>query len=139
MISGQVNLTIAGYDDLNVKNATISLEGTNFSATTDENGSFELNGVSEGIYTMIVTAPNLVPFSLQVTVEQDMPPLNIAMQGGICTQEQHDQAVADAEHAKDLIIQELNTKLTKAENGDLDGDGDVDAFDLASFASNYGR
>lgn len=138
IVSGQITLTIAGYEDLDVRNAIISLEGTSYTTTTDENGSFELISVPTGIYTMLVTAPHLVPLRFQVTVENDMLPLTIAMQGGTCTQEQLDQAVADAEYAKDLIILELTDRLAKAENGDLDGDGDVDGADLASFAGNYG-
>ena len=138
VISGHVNLSIAGYDNLNVRNASIFLEGTGFTTVTDENGNFKIYDVPAGIYTLIVTAPNLVPLSLQVTVEQDMQPVSMSMQGGTYTQAQLDQAVADAEFVKDQIIENLNARLINAEMGDLDDDGDVDGNDLEIFSGHFG-
>ena len=95
-ISGRVSIAIAGYPDLSVKNATVSLEGTSYTATTDSNGYFAIVGVDPGTYTLMVTSQDLVPISQGITVSQgqqldiSLPQMTVLNQGDL------DQSVADA-------------------------------------------
>jgi hypothetical protein len=66
-ISGRVLVDFAGYNDLGVKNATISLMGTNYSTTSDANGNFTLASIPSGNYTLIVTAPNMNTLTQQIS------------------------------------------------------------------------
>jgi hypothetical protein len=58
-ISGRVYVNIAGHSDLGVRNAVVSLQGTQYSVSTDSNGNFNLANIPFGTYTLIVTAPNM--------------------------------------------------------------------------------
>ncbi|MCP3867050.1 MAG: choice-of-anchor D domain-containing protein [Gammaproteobacteria bacterium] len=61
-VSGNVTTTVAGHDNLDVIGATISLEGTNHSTMTDENGAFLLElppSLPTGSYSLVVTYPDL--------------------------------------------------------------------------------
>ena len=78
-ISGQVSVNFAGYNDLSVKNATVSLQDTGYSTTTDDDGNFTLTNVPFGTYKLVITAPDmnsiaqdvsLTEQSLQVTIPQ---------------------------------------------------------------------
>lgn len=67
-ISGRAAINIAGHSDLSVANATVTLLGTSYSATTDNNGDFTLSDIPFGNYSMVVTAPNLNPLSQEVSL-----------------------------------------------------------------------
>ena len=58
-ITGQVSVDVAGYDELGVKNATVSLQGTDFSVTTEDDGTFTLVNVPFGDYQLVVSAPGM--------------------------------------------------------------------------------
>jgi len=58
-ITGQVAVNIAGYSNLGVRNAAVTLQGTAYTTTTDGNGKFTLINVPYGNYTMIVSAPGM--------------------------------------------------------------------------------
>jgi len=58
-ISGRVSVNFAGNNDLNVKNASISIQGTQFSVQTDSNGNFILANIPFGTYNLLVTAPGM--------------------------------------------------------------------------------
>lgn len=104
IVSGKVSISIAGHFDLSVTNASIYIEETTYTTTTDNNGNFTFENVPSGTYTLIINAPDLVPSSQQITVTAgqdkiiDLPPMMVL------TQEELDQAVANAEAVKDQII-----------------------------------
>jgi|GEM_PF-127833 len=68
--TGRASIDIAGYDDLSVKNATVSLEGTPYTATTDSNGNFTFEEVPPGSYHLTLSAPSLPPLSLEIELEE---------------------------------------------------------------------
>jgi hypothetical protein len=69
-ISGRVAITIAGHADLGVTNASVSLEGTAYTTTTDSNGDFSIVGVPPGTYALVVDAPDLISVSQEIEVSQ---------------------------------------------------------------------
>ena len=93
-ISGRVSIAIAGHSDLSVTNATVSIEGTSYTATTDSNGNFSITGVDPGTYTLMITAQDLVTISQEITLPDgqqfDDLEMRVLVEGDL------DQAVADA-------------------------------------------
>ena len=65
-ISGHISVNFAGYNNLAVQNATVSLQGTSYTASSDANGNFTLSNIPYGNYGLLVTAPNMD------TVKQDI-------------------------------------------------------------------
>jgi len=86
-ISGKITTSLAGWTDLVVKNAEVSLNGTSFKAKTDENGTFILPDVSPGSYTMTVKTADFKTHSQQITwtgqqgLIVDIPPISIGISG----------------------------------------------------------
>jgi len=77
-VSGNVTGSIAGHDDLAIRNATVNLSGTSLSTATDNNGDFVLSDVPDGIYSLHISAPGLEPVTIQITVNgDDLPITNI--------------------------------------------------------------
>jgi len=80
-ITGRVYTSIAGWNNLSIANSHVALEGTNYSATTDQNGYFLLEDVAPGDYTMVVTTPNFHPLTKTIkwtgyeTINADLPPI----------------------------------------------------------------
>ena len=68
IISGKVITDIAGYAGLDVRNASVSLEGTSYSAVTDNSGNFSFSDVQPGAYTLVITSPGFTPIRKQVIV-----------------------------------------------------------------------
>ena len=62
-----------------VSGATVQLQGQNQSATTDSDGSFKIDGVSTGSYTITVTADGYKDFEGKITVGAQMQPLSIKL------------------------------------------------------------
>jgi hypothetical protein len=95
-ISGRVVVNIAGHTDLSVTNATVSLKGTPYTTTTDRDGEFTMKGVKPGSYTLVVTAPDLVPIREEIALsegqqlETSLPPM------AVLNQDDLDRAVAEA-------------------------------------------
>jgi hypothetical protein len=58
-ITGRASANIAGYTDLGVRNATVILLGTGYSATPDADGNFILQNIPNGDYTLVISAPNM--------------------------------------------------------------------------------
>ncbi len=58
-LSGRIATNLAGHAGLGVANATVSLQGTAYSAQTDANGDFIMLNVPYGNYTLVVTAANM--------------------------------------------------------------------------------
>lgn len=68
LLTGSVFADIAGYTGLGVRSASVSLEGTSYSAVTDDNGNFTFTDVQPGSYTLVITSPDFAPIRKQVTV-----------------------------------------------------------------------
>ena len=73
-------MDVAGYDGLGVKNATVSLQETGFSVTTDNDGNFTLVNVPLGDYQLNISAPDMDTVSQSVslsgqTLEVTIPPM----------------------------------------------------------------
>jgi hypothetical protein len=79
-----------------VLNATVKLENTGHSTQVDENGSFQITGIFPGTYTLLVTADGMIPLRQELVDLQgshydiDLPKMTIL------TQQDLDQAVAEA-------------------------------------------
>lgn len=59
-----------------VGNVAVTIEGTNFKATTDDKGYFELKGVPAGDYKLSFAAPEFENLDIVVKVEADVKDLN---------------------------------------------------------------
>jgi secreted trypsin-like serine protease len=59
-IYGKITTALAGHEELGIKDALVSLEGTDYIASTDENGKFSLviaeGNISAGDYTVSISA-----------------------------------------------------------------------------------
>lgn len=85
-ITGRASVNFVGHSDLGVANATVSLKGTAYSTTTDSNGSFTLTNVPLGSYDLVVTSPDLKPFTQQIsltgqTQQITIPPMTTPIKG----------------------------------------------------------
>jgi len=69
-VTGAITVNIAGHNLISVANAHVILEGTDFYADTDLNGHFMIENVPEGIYDMVITAPDFEPVIMEVLVSQ---------------------------------------------------------------------
>jgi hypothetical protein len=69
-ISGKVAIAIAGHNNLPVTNATVALEGTNHTTTTDSNGDFSLEDLLPGTYNLTIDSPDLVPINQQISLSE---------------------------------------------------------------------
>ena len=76
-LSGHVGLTFAGYSDLSVKNATVSLQGTNYQSTTDSYGNFAMFNIPFGNYTLIVNAPGMDSQTVAVSLATPNLPVTV--------------------------------------------------------------
>ena len=76
-ISGRVSVNFAGYSDLGVKDATVSLQGTSYTASPDANGNFTLLNIPFGNYSLVVTAPNMDTVSQDVSLTGSSLPVTI--------------------------------------------------------------
>ncbi len=97
-VEGTVSLSIAGYDNLEVRNAIIALEGTSYSTTTAQDGTFALAALPSGTYTLTVSAPGMQPSSVLVNLTPGGAEVlgNLNMEAGTCSQEDLDQAAEEA-------------------------------------------
>jgi len=57
-ISGRVFTTIAGWNNLSIRKAKVSLENTDIVTYTDDNGFFSIKNVSANNYTLIIESSN---------------------------------------------------------------------------------
>jgi len=76
-ISGRVSVNFAGYGDLGVTNATVSLQGTSYTASPDANGNFTLLNIPFGNYSLVVTAPNMDTVRQDVSLTVSSLPVTI--------------------------------------------------------------
>ena len=68
ILTGSVFTDIAGHTGLAVRSASVSLEGTSYSAVTDDSGNFTFTDVEPGTYTLVISSPDFAPIRKQVTV-----------------------------------------------------------------------
>ena len=101
-VKGTILASFLNYDDLKVSNATVTINGTDFTATTDENGYFTISGIAPGDYAITVTADNLSQVSGEIVVSSggshivDLPLMTLSCPTeGSYTAEQLEQAVLD--------------------------------------------
>jgi hypothetical protein len=67
-ITGRASANVAGYSDLGVRNAAVTLLGTGYSATPDTDGNFSLQNIPNGDYTLVISAPNMGTVTKNVSV-----------------------------------------------------------------------
>ncbi len=114
ILSGKVVLSQEGYPNFPVPGAHVDLTSNGpsdaYSTVTGDNGWFILAGIPGGNYVLTVTSSGLTTITQNVTLEENisldlgvLPAMNFQ---AMFTQEQLDQAVSDANAAKDLIIAE---------------------------------
>ena len=70
-VTGSVLTDFGGWQGLTVTNATVTLQGTDFTTSTDESGNFILQNVPSGTYTLVVTAPDLAPIGQTIVVLEE--------------------------------------------------------------------
>src|SRR4051812_20739685 len=68
--SGSIRGRVADPAGAPLERATVNAEGSGLRATTDEQGRYEIRGVSAGTYTVRVRLLGYVPQSARVTVGQ---------------------------------------------------------------------
>ncbi len=103
-ISGRAAVSsIAGHESLGVKNATVTLEGTNLSAETDSNGHFILeipDTIQDGNYELVISSSDMINITQPVTITagQSLELGNVSMivEGSEYTQEQLNQIIKEA-------------------------------------------
>jgi hypothetical protein len=81
-ITGKLSVNIPGYTGLPVRNATITLQGSDKTATPDADGNFTFLNVPYGNYQLVVTAEKMDTLTQNVTLSQGgmaltLPQLNI--------------------------------------------------------------
>jgi hypothetical protein len=67
-ITGRASVSFAGYNNVGVRNATVTLQGTGYSAIPDADGNFTMQNVANGNYTLVITAPNMETVTRSVSV-----------------------------------------------------------------------
>ncbi|CAN2042152.1 Coagulation factor VII [Candidatus Magnetomoraceae bacterium gMMP-15] len=67
-ILGKLSTSFAGHSDLSVKNADISLVGTDYKTKTDDTGSFIFNNIPPADYTISIRAQGLIPITEDISV-----------------------------------------------------------------------
>jgi len=67
-IIGRVSVNFLGHNDLGVKNATVSLQGTPYTTTPDIDGNFSLQNIPSGNYTLVISSPNIVTVTKSVSI-----------------------------------------------------------------------
>jgi len=70
-LSGNILASIAGLENLNIPDATITIAGDdgNFTAQSDELGHFEFSGVPPGDYVLTIAARDLKPVHMEVSLD----------------------------------------------------------------------
>ena len=68
-ISGYITTTFAGHEKIDVTNAQVTIKGSSYQTTTDQNGYFEFVNLSPGYYELEISAPHLMTLSKQIYVD----------------------------------------------------------------------
>jgi hypothetical protein len=92
VISGTVSASIAGYEDLPVKEAVVILENTDYSTLTDSQGNFNLEGgyLQTGTYSLTITHPSFMPVRQEILISEtgrnlrvEVPSMEIFLNGDV--------------------------------------------------------
>ena len=124
-ITGRVVSTILGYS-AGIQNATIGLEGTSHTTTSNQDGTFSLDRIQDGQYTLTASALHFGQHSQQVTVagsSMDIGSTELAI--GLYTQEQLDGAVSEAIAGMFTEEQLRQAQLAAVQEWDVNQDGKV--------------
>lgn len=73
-VSGQITNAVDPTGEATTfatKNVTVSIDGTDISAVTDENGYYTLSGLAEGTYTMSITGQTTIDRKVTLVVDGD--------------------------------------------------------------------
>jgi len=70
-ISGKVTFSIAGWDNLSVKNAEVSLKNTDYKSLTDNEGKFSFLDVPPGNYTLSIKSPDFDEYTEEFSWQGD--------------------------------------------------------------------
>ncbi|ACL05044.1 Fibronectin type III domain protein [Desulfatibacillum aliphaticivorans] len=97
-VTGVVTISVAGHTDLGVANASITIQGTDYSTTTAADGSFTLNNVPFGDYVLVISAPGM-----------DTTEVNVSL----------------SETSYQATIPQMVLTQTNGVQGDADGDGQL--------------
>jgi hypothetical protein len=115
-----------------LQNAKVTLQGTDFSATTDNTGTFSISNVSFGNYSLVVNASNYVLFSQTITVQK--PELDL----GIVNVTNQDYS--SDENIPTVSLTESDLKETSSQNVASVLNASRDAFQsAASFGFSIAR
>lgn len=90
-----------------VGNAAVTIEGTDFKATTNDAGFFELKGVPAGSYKLTFTAPEFENLDVVVKVENNVKDINAVI---VVPRSIHQEMVDDA------IFAEFDTDSSSADS-----------------------
>jgi len=89
VVSGTIVADLGGYQDLRIINATVTVQGTTYTTTTDSNGNFTLENVPTGTHTLVITAPDLVPITQEITLAEGqslsvtLPKMTLPLKGDV--------------------------------------------------------
>lgn len=106
-IKGKIVVSVAGYENLNVKNAIVSLFGTNLTANSDDNGFFYLN-VPDSYgknYQLIIDSQGFASSSHQVMItDQDiqLETIHLALSNGSCSENELMEAARQEQKKWDI-------------------------------------
>jgi hypothetical protein len=76
-IFGRVSVNFSGYGNLGVRNASVFLQGTSYSASPDANGNFSLLNIPFGNYSLVVAAPNMDTVTQEISLAESSLPVTI--------------------------------------------------------------
>lgn len=120
-ISGQV-LSSEGLTDVDNITVKLSNDTESFSVSSDVDGSFSFNDITHGDYTIRINSDSCwgIPQNIAVNISETTQVTLVGIsqsivddiRNGWYSQEQIDQAVADAEASKDVIITEKNQVIS---------------------------
>lgn len=115
-----------------VAGITVSVQGTDVEAVTDENGSFTLADLSAGDYTVVISGDSAITRTVALTVAADKAvdydQINVDTVG-----------VVNCDYNKDGKVNTTDATLFTMSNQDLNADGAVDNEDTALFKTFFNK
>lgn len=123
--------------DVGIFGITVSLDGTEISAVTDENGCYTLSGIPEGTYTMLISGQTTIDRTVTLVVDSDKTLVNIP----ICAFDSNRDTFIDN---SDLF--DFNRSFGSVQSSenyvaiyDVNVDGYIDTADKFEFNSLYNK
>jgi len=87
-LTGRISINIAGWQNLSVKNATISfdVDGVIYQSETDQLGAYEITNIPAGSHTLEISAPGLkTQYKSFESFGNDILDLNFSMETCFCS------------------------------------------------------